>query len=701
MAAVSEYDAFVSYSRKNDSVLGPALQAGLERFAKPWYRMRALRVFRDTANLAANPALWASIEDALGSSRWFILLASADAAKSEWVNREVRWWLAHRSPDHLLIVATSPGLARDERGKDWVADAPVPPALRGAFTAEPLWVHLSNTQLGSRGPVFPADRVAAVAAPIRGMPKDMLIGEHLREHRRAMRLARSAVAVLAVLTALAVVASLVAINQRDTAIRQRDQAIGNQVFLEVSQFPANASSLAAQLDIVADQLNPTRDSQTRLVDAASRPLSSPLTGPASSVSSVAFSPDGKIVAAAGGSGGVLLWTLTNPAHPTPLGRPLTAPPTSNCTLLLSVSPRSETGSAKTCPDDFSSVAFSPDGTILAAGSTYGQVWLWNLRNPAHPVSLGHPLAGPTSSVSSVAFSPDGTILAANDQDNIRLWSMGNPAHPMLLGRPLADPAGSIESMAFSPSGKILATGDFYGKSRLWSLTSPAHPFMLGSLPTGPTASVSSVEFSPDGKILAMGTNQSVWLWSLTDTAHPALLGRSLTGPTAAVDSVAFSPDGKVLAADGEDDDIWLWNLANPGRPIPLGQPVPSPAVINSLAFSPDGTILATAGDDGAVRLWSLPSNVLSGPTASVDSVAFSPDGKILAAADGDDMVLALEPGRRVPPRPDRHCPGRSPRTRQLGGVQPGWQDPGRWRPGRGSGSGTSRTRHSPPGSAAR
>src|SRR5689334_8968308 len=113
MAAEPGYDAFISYSHQHDAVLAPALQTDLERFAKPWYRMRALRIFRDTANLAANPALWASVEDGLRSSQWFILLASADAAKSEWVNREVRWWVAHRSPDRLLVVGTGSGLKWD------------------------------------------------------------------------------------------------------------------------------------------------------------------------------------------------------------------------------------------------------------------------------------------------------------------------------------------------------------------------------------------------------------------------------------------------------------------------------------------------------------------------------------------------------------------------------------------------------------
>jgi hypothetical protein len=136
MVAASGYDAFISYSHHHDAVLGPALQTDLERFAKPWYKMRTLRIFLDTANLGANPALWPSIEDGLGSSRWLILLASADAARSDGVEHEVRWWLDHRPLDRLLVVGTSPGLAWDKRAKDWAADSPIPQALRGTLDSE-------------------------------------------------------------------------------------------------------------------------------------------------------------------------------------------------------------------------------------------------------------------------------------------------------------------------------------------------------------------------------------------------------------------------------------------------------------------------------------------------------------------------------------------------------------------------------------
>src|SRR5262249_9190868 len=75
---VHSYHAFVSYSHALDSKLAPAVQRGLQRFAKPWFRAQALRIFRDQTGLSANPDLWSSIASALDASQHFVLLASPD-----------------------------------------------------------------------------------------------------------------------------------------------------------------------------------------------------------------------------------------------------------------------------------------------------------------------------------------------------------------------------------------------------------------------------------------------------------------------------------------------------------------------------------------------------------------------------------------------------------------------------------------------
>src|SRR5947207_13985377 len=100
------YDAFISYSHAKDKPIAAALQSAVQKLGKPWYKRRALRVFRDDTSLSATPQLWPSIERALAQSRYFILLSSPDAAASTWVSKEVASWLDHNSVNTLLIGLT-------------------------------------------------------------------------------------------------------------------------------------------------------------------------------------------------------------------------------------------------------------------------------------------------------------------------------------------------------------------------------------------------------------------------------------------------------------------------------------------------------------------------------------------------------------------------------------------------------------------
>jgi hypothetical protein len=119
MRVVFRYNAFISYSHAADCKLAPALQSGLHRFARPWYRMRALRVFRDETNLSANPKLWSSIQAALADSEYFILLASPEGAASPWVKDEITFWLRKRSPDTLFLVVTGGDIYWDHGARDF------------------------------------------------------------------------------------------------------------------------------------------------------------------------------------------------------------------------------------------------------------------------------------------------------------------------------------------------------------------------------------------------------------------------------------------------------------------------------------------------------------------------------------------------------------------------------------------------------
>src|SRR5262249_40175825 len=169
------YDAFVSYSHAKDKPIAAALQSAVQKLGKPWYKRRALRVFRDDTSLSATPSLWSSIEKALDQSSYFILLASPDAAASKWVNKEVAHWLECNSTDPLLTGLADGELSWDETTADFAAHArsPLPPALAGRFRVEPKWVDLRSYRdsADKAGAKF-TERAADFAATIHGIPKE-------------------------------------------------------------------------------------------------------------------------------------------------------------------------------------------------------------------------------------------------------------------------------------------------------------------------------------------------------------------------------------------------------------------------------------------------------------------------------------------------------------------------------------------------
>ena len=113
------FDAFISYSHAADGTLAAALQQGLHRFAKPFFKLRAIRVFRDETTLAMTPRLWPDIEKALRDSRFFILMADPLSAKSEWVQKEVACWLGMERAENMLIVWTGGEVVWNKARKDF------------------------------------------------------------------------------------------------------------------------------------------------------------------------------------------------------------------------------------------------------------------------------------------------------------------------------------------------------------------------------------------------------------------------------------------------------------------------------------------------------------------------------------------------------------------------------------------------------
>ncbi len=336
------------------------------------------------------------------------------------------------------------------------------------------------------------------------------------------------------------------------------------------------------------------------------------------IKSVAFSPDGKILASGSDDNTIVLWDIETGK---PIGQPL-----------------------KGHSDVVSNVAFSPDGKTLASGSADNTIILWDIETGK---PIGQPLKGHTAPVTSVAFSPDGKTLASGSYDTtIILWDV---ATRQPIGQPLTGHTNIVGSLAFSPDSKKIASGSCenfdnqtlctQGEIILWDVATRQR---IGQPLTGHTSAITSVAFSPDSKTLASGSDDNTLvLWDI-EAEKP--IGQPLKGHTGPVSSVAFSPDGKTLASGSYDTTIILWDVATRQ---PIGQPLKGHSdVVSSVAFSPldGGKTLASGSDDGTVILWDLGrsktiSRQLTGNTSTVRSVAFSPDGKTLASGGWDNTLI--------------------------------------------------------------
>ena len=219
------FKGFISYSHGADGKLAPAVQYALHRIAKPWYRLRTMRIFRDQTNLSASPGLWSSIESALSASEFFLFMASPGAAQSHWVQKEVAWWLTHRSAQTFLIILTEGEIVWDEgKGEfDWTVTTALPTQLSKGFTEEPLYTDLrwarTVDQLSVRHSQF-RGAILEVASTLLKRPKDELDGDDVRQYRKTRRLAWSAVAALAGLFVAALIAAYLATQQRNLAVQR-------------------------------------------------------------------------------------------------------------------------------------------------------------------------------------------------------------------------------------------------------------------------------------------------------------------------------------------------------------------------------------------------------------------------------------------------------------------------------------------------
>jgi len=400
------------------------------------------------------------------------------------------------------------------------------------------------------------------------------------------------------------------------------------------------------------------------------------------VLSVAFSPDGKLLALGDTNGEIRLYQVSD------WKQLLTCKGHTNWVVSLAFSPDSRTiasGSSdftvklwdvstgqclqtlQEHDDEVWSVAFSPDGDTLVSGSDDQTIKLWSVQTG----ECKRTFQGHTSWVCAVAFSKDGqTLVSGSDDHTVKLWDINTGKCLKIF----QDHRDGIRSITFSPDGKMVATGSEDQTIKLWDVnTGECLKTFQGHL-----SEVYSVTFRSQGDILASGSfDQTVRLWSVnTGECLKTFYGHSswvlsvafnlrgdlvasgsydqtvrlwsvstgeclktLQGYTAQVHSVAFSPDGQTLASGSHDSLMRLWDVSD-GKCLKTFEG--HRAAIQSVAFSSDGQTLASGSEDRTVRLWDVNTGqvlyTLQGHRAAIRSVAFSPNGQILASGSEDQTV---------------------------------------------------------------
>jgi WD40 repeat protein/class 3 adenylate cyclase/tRNA A-37 threonylcarbamoyl transferase component Bud32 len=364
------------------------------------------------------------------------------------------------------------------------------------------------------------------------------------------------------------------------------------------------------------------DHTAKVWDASNGKLQLTLSGHASSIKAVTFSPDGKRILTGSWDNTAKLWDATS-------GQELLTFKRGNAWPILSV-------------------AFSPDGQRIATGSYDQTVTLWDVASGKQLLTL----KGHSSSINSLAFSPNGQQIATAGGDwmssadhTAKVWDAGSDRQVLtLIGH-----TNSVHVAAYSPTGERIVTGSSDGTVKIWEASSGKELFAL----EGHSDGVNDAAFSPDAtRILTASGDRTAKVWNATTGRLLLKLGLPSTWAWGA----DFSPDGHQLVtafgveAGSNTLQGKVWDAANGKELLTLkGEGIGGPF---NAAYSPDGKKIVTAGYDGTARIWDAATGKMGLSLSSPPMMyfaTFSPDGHqiVTCGADRTATVWDAIDGRRL------------------------------------------------------
>jgi WD40 repeat protein len=590
------YDLFISFA------LGPPPR-GTHSYASDLARRlreRDFTVFFSEDEAAPGEQLNSTLLKALYRSRTLVLIANQGTLQEpRWVRQEVEAFRS-RHPDRPIIPISVGGALQDatlaEQTRQWLA------------FDDKIWLDESHDALAEG--IASDQMVARLAMVPAGRSSNV----------KWRWVVGAVVAALVILSGAATWFGIYARKESTIAIAKAREAKARELAAYSTQSLSDDPEKSILLGMQA--VNATLRFGQLPVPAAQEALHQALLsfrelltlkGHNKTVTSVAWSPDGKRLATAGDDDTAKVWDVANGQE------------------LLTLRGHNES---------VSSVAWSPDGKRLATGSWDHTAKVWDATSGQELLTL----KGHNANVVSVAWSPDGRRLASISGEDLfrsgisgdhtaKVWDVASGQEVLTLKGHKA----AVVSVAWSPDGKRLATGSVDKTAKVWDATSGRQLLTLRIDTT-----VLDVAWSPDGKRLATMTydhQANVWdvasgqqLLSLT--GYKGIVA-SFSTSRDFVTSLAWSPDGKRLVTAGDDDTAKVWDVASGQELLTLKGHT---GEVGSVAWSPDGRRLATGSWDDTAKVWDMASGQELLTLKGLNVVAWSPDGKRLATGSWDDTA---------------------------------------------------------------
>ncbi len=247
-----------------------------------------------------------------------------------------------------------------------------------------------------------------------------------------------------------------------------------------------------------------------------------------------------------------------------------------------------------CANQVRGLAFSPDGRLLAAAGgnpgQFGEIKIWSVADRQELQSI----RGHRDNIFGIAFSPDGKMLATCSYDRmVKLWDVATGTEI----RNLKDHTDAVFALAFSPDGRLLASASADRTIKIWNVATGERLYTLGD---GLDA-MNTIAFHPSGKMLAgAGADRIIRIWEVTEKAGWQL--RSLIAHEDAINQLIYSPDGKTLVSTGADKAIKFWDAMAPTL-TEIRTLERQPDWVFAMAYSRDGRKLVAGRYDGSVVIY--------------------------------------------------------------------------------------------------